>query len=156
MATQVYSSWWTGVKLAWQVPRATRSYLAKHVLCGGLTSVRVDLLSKFVGFFHGLRSSPCPEVSFMACLVGRDIRTTTARNLRLVSRESGLNPWVESSSTIKKVLSKQEDNLDIPAGDEWRLPYLSLLLEQRQAAHFYAMEDEEQRLSGLVDSHCRN
>ena len=92
----------------------------------------------------------------MACLVGRNIRTTIARNLRIVSRETGLNPWVVSSSTIKKVLSEQEDNLDIPVGDEWRLPYLALLLEQRQAAHYYTLEDEEQRICGLVDSLCKN
>ena len=89
MATQVYNSWWTGVRLAWEVPRATRGYLVQHVLCGGLTSAKVDILSRYVGFFRGLRHSPSPEVSVMACLVGKDLRTVTGRNMHLIRRESG-------------------------------------------------------------------
>lgn len=156
MAGQVFSSWWTGVKLAWDVPRATRGYLAQHVLSGGLTSVRVDILSKFVGFFQSLRTSPCPEVSFLACLVGRDVRSATAKNLRLLRRETGLDPWVDSSTTFKRALREKEDNLLVPATDEWRVSYLALLLEQRQAAHYEAMEEEEDRLSSLIDSLCIN
>ena len=135
MACQVYNSWWTSMKLAWEVPRATRRYLAQHVLSCGLSSVRVDILSKFVGFFQSLRGSPCPEVSFLASLVGRDIRSITGKNLRLVARESSLNPWVVTSSTIKKVLKEKEENILVPPDDHWRLSYLDLLLEQRQNAH---------------------
>ena len=95
------------MRLAWDVPRATRSYLAHHVLCPDLTPVKVDVLAKFVGFFKGLRASPSPEVSFMAFYVGRDLRTTTGRNLRLISNETGADPWSESPAKIKKVLAEQ-------------------------------------------------
>ena len=135
MACQVYNSWWTSMKLAWEVPRATRRYLAQQVLSCGLSSVRVDILSKFVGFFQSLRDSPCPEVSFLASLVGRDIRSITGKNLRLVARESSLNPWVVTPSTIKKVFKEKEENILVPPDDHWRLSYLDLLLEQRQNAH---------------------
>ena len=92
----------------------------------------------------------------MACLVGRDIRTTTARNLRLISSETGLDPWVDSPSTFKKVLREKDDNLVVQPSDRWRVSYLALLLEQRQAAHYGTMEAEEKRLSGLIDSLCIN
>ena len=61
----------------------------------------------------------------MACLVGRDLRTVTGRNLRLLQTESGLDPWVQTPATIKKVLREKEDSLGIPPGDEWRVPYLT-------------------------------
>ena len=92
----------------------------------------------------------------MACLVGRDVRSTTAKNLRLLRRETGLDPWVDSSTTFKRALREKEDNLLVPATDEWRVSYLALLLEQRQAAHYEAMEEEEERLSSLIDSLCIN
>ena len=144
------------MKLAWEVPRATRRYLAQQVLSCGLSSVRVDILSKFVGFFQSLRGSPCPEVSFLASLVGRDIRSITGKNLRLVARESSLNPWVVTPGTIKKVLKEKEENILVPPDDHWRLAYLDLLLEQRQNTHYLAMENEEKRLSELIDSLCIN
>jgi hypothetical protein len=89
-------------------------------------------MAKYVGFFRGLRSSPSPEVSFMANLVGRDLRTVTGRNLPFLNDESGLDPWTESPARVKSVLSKRQDQ--VPVGEEWRLPYLGKLLEQRQAA----------------------
>ena len=80
MANQVYNSWGTAVRLTWSVPRATRSYLVEQVLSPGLTSVRTDILAKYVGFFRNLRISPSHEVSFMAQLVSRDLRSVTGRN----------------------------------------------------------------------------
>ena len=154
MAQQVYNSWGTAVKLAWSVPRATHSYMVEHVLCPDLTSLRVDILSKYVGFFRSLRTSPSSEVSFMAHMVGRDLRTVTGRNLRLVQDESGLCPWQDSSGRVKKVLTSKR--VDIPAGDQWRLPYLGLLLEQRQHAHYGGHFDEEERINGLIESLCIN
>ena len=90
----------------------------------------------------------------MAYFVGRDLRTTTGRNLRLIAEESGLNPWISSSSQVKKALSEQVS--DIPEEDTWRIPYLELLLEQRQVAHYGGYEDEESRLSELINSLCIN
>ena len=104
MSEQVYNAWGIGIRLAWDVPRATRSYLVDHVLSPGVSSVRVDILSKFVGFFRALLSSTSPEVSFMAYLVGRDQRTTNGRNLRLIRDASGLDPWFNSARDVKKVL----------------------------------------------------
>ena len=54
MANQVYNAWGIGVRLSWDVPRATRSYLVHHVLSPSVTSVNVDILSRSV--IHGL---PC-------------------------------------------------------------------------------------------------
>jgi hypothetical protein len=136
------------------VPRATRTYLVEQVLCPSITSVKVDILAKYVGFFKNLRKSPSPEVSFMAHLVGRDMRTVTGRNLRLVKDETGLCPWLESSVKVKSVLAKVK--VEIPPGDHWRLGYLGLLLEQRQSAHYMGCMEEEERTNELIESLCIN
>ena len=47
----VFNAWTTAVKLTWKVPRATRSYLVQHVLNSGLTSARVDILTRYSVFF---------------------------------------------------------------------------------------------------------
>ena len=91
-ATKVFNSWNTAVKLAWCVPRSTRTYLLQHVLSAGLPSARVDILARFGNFFRSLRLSPCKEVAVMASIVGRDMRTTTGSNLKLPEESTSLDP----------------------------------------------------------------
>ena len=154
-ASQVFNSWTTGVKLAWNVPRGTRSYLVQQVLDAGITSAKVDILARYGGFFQGLRKSPSYEVTVMAGLAGRDVRTTTGGNLRLLRELSGLDPWVFGSSRLKEELVKSETR-EVPALDQWRVPYLSSLLERRQVLHYQGDIDREKELSDLVDSLCVN
>ena len=40
----------------------------------------------------------------------------------------------------------------VPVQDRWSLPYLSTLLSQSREAYTMAMEDEESRLTALIDS----
>ena len=91
-AGQVFNSWTAAIKLAWGVPRGTRTYLVQQVLAPGITSAKVDILARFGGFFRSLRKSPSHEVAVMANLVGRDMRSTTGRNLALLMDSSGLDP----------------------------------------------------------------
>ena len=50
----------------------------------------------------------------------------------------------------------QEKDVRVPDVDKWRIPYLSLLLEQRQEAHYSGMEDLKKSLSEMIDSLCIN
>ena len=49
-AERVFASWRTSCKLAWDVPRGTRSYFIHEVLAPGLTSLRNNLLLRFRTF----------------------------------------------------------------------------------------------------------
>ena len=80
-------------------------------------------MSRFVNFFRGLRTSPSPEVQIMANLTGRDIRTSTGSNLRLLEETSGLDPWLYSSTKMKDKLTKIEI-VPVPEHDAWRVTYL--------------------------------
>ena len=70
----------------------------------------------------------------MAGLAGRDVRTTTGGNLRLLGELSGLDPWVFGSSRLKEEIMKSETS-EVPPLDQWRIPYLCSLLERRQVLH---------------------
>ena len=74
-ADQVYKAWSTAVKLTWEVPRATRTFLVQKVLSSDLSSAKVDIGARFANFFKSLSVSPCHEVTVMAKLVENDIRS---------------------------------------------------------------------------------
>ena len=154
-AEQVFNAWTTAVKLSWAVPRATRTYLVQQVLSAGLTSAKVDILARFGNFFRSLRLSPCYEVAVMANLVGRDIRSITGSNIRLVQDSSGLDPWVTSPAHLKAgLIAKQQVNIE--REDMWRVKYLGTLLGQRQELHYLGYETEKLRVNELIDSLCLN
>ena len=58
----------------------------------------------------------------MARLVAKDLRTTTARNIRVLEREAGL-PWLSPAGDIRRELLKKAEV--VPNVDRWRLPYLN-------------------------------
>ena len=154
-ATQVYNSWSTAVKLTWSVPRATRTYLVQQVLSAGLTSAKVDILARYRNFFHSLRKSPCYEVAVMANIAGRDLKSTTGSNLRVVQDSSGLDPWECSSANLKLML-QQKEQVMVPSQDTWRVQYLCTLLAQMQELHYLGAEEEKAKVTKLIDSLCVN
>ena len=154
-AKQVYTAWNTAVKLAWGCPQWTRTYFLQQMLCCGHSSARVDILCRFVTFFHSLRLSACHEGQIMSRLVARDIQSVTGKNLHYILEETALNPWSSTRKRLKDALLAGEA-AQVPQQDRWRLPYLSSLLSQRREAHNLAQEDVELRLSELIDSLVKN
>ena len=106
MAKQYCNSWNTCVKLAWGLSRATHTYFLEY-LSGGLLSVKWDVLGRYARFAQSLISSPSREINILARVVTRDIRSTTARNLRLLEKETDGLTWLSSSLKIKEALSKK-------------------------------------------------
>ena len=154
-AGQLFNAWNTAIKLTWGVPRGTRTYLVQQVLAPGMTSAKVDILARFGSFFRGLRDSPSHEVAVMANLAGRDIRSTTGKNLALVRDSSGLDPWVFGSARLKEELAKHE-TVDPPPQDQWRVKYLGSLFEQRQGKYYRGDREGVTRINELIDSLCVN
>ena len=152
MAEQVYHAWNTCIKLAWQVPRGTHTYFVDRLLACGISHVKTDILARYVKFFKSLRESPSVEVSILAHIVARDVRTTTGSNLNLIHDLTAQDPWCCSSSKVKEVLEGKLAQM--PSQDAWRLPYLGKLLEQRGEQHFQMSDTSE--LTELIDSICLN
>ena len=66
---QVYTAWNTAVKLAWGCPQQT--YILQQVLNCGYSSTRMDIVGRYVKFFHSLRNSPCKEIQVLSRLLAR-------------------------------------------------------------------------------------
>ena len=154
-AKQYFNAWTTAIKLAWDCPRGTRTYLVQQVLACGGSSARVDIMARYSKFFQGLRKSPCREVSILANLIARDRRSVTGRNVNLVMENSGSNVWSDNPAKIRAGLLKA-DTVEIANEDKWRVKYLGTLLQQRQEWHYQGAVDEEEQLQTLVDSLCVN
>ena len=152
MASQMFNTWYTCIKLAWQVPHATHTYFVERLLSCGISSIRDDLLARYVTFLQSLRRSPSREVSVLVHIVGKDIRATTGNNIHLVRDLSGLDPWCSSSSLVKKVMA--EKLKPIPEQDLWRIDYLAKLLDKRGEDHHLMLDTTD--TTELIDSLCIN
>ena len=84
--SQLCNSWNICVKLAWNVPRSTHTYLVDNLLGVNHLSVKRQLLSRYIKFFKGLLKSKSCEVKLLANIVARDVRSVTGKNLRYRTR----------------------------------------------------------------------
>ena len=71
--------------------------------------------------------------------------------MKYISEESCLNPETASHGRMKTGLIAGEAG-EVPQQERWCLPCLSSLLSQRREAHNYASEEDEDRLTELIDS----
>ena len=148
----MFNAWNTCIKLAWQVPRGTHTYMVDMLLSCGISHVRNDILARYVSFLKSLRESPSQEVSVLVHLVGRDIRTTTGSNLHFIKDLSGLDPWSSSSKGVKAIMAERVKQ--VPEQDVWRIPYLGRLLEQRGELYYQMLDTTE--VTELIESLCIN
>jgi hypothetical protein len=149
--SMMVNAWRTGHKLAWDVPRACRTYMVQEVLAPHVVSLRASLLSREIGFFRSLLASPSSEVTVLALLAARDVRSNLGSNLALVRDITKLDPWVEPQGALAAALEKA-DKRDVPEQDRWRLPYLQKLLAARLQAHYAADKVEVKRIQELINS----
>ena len=112
-------------------------------------------MARFVGFFRSLRSAPSHEVRTAALLAGRDLRTVTGRNLKLVEEKSGQDPWVASPAGVRECLSTLEE-APVSELDWWRIKYLEDLFEEKQKMFYNGRDEEIIRISELINSFCVN
>ena len=112
-------------------------------------------MSRYSKFFRGLRSSPCREVSILANLVARDVRSVTGRNVKLIMVESGSNLWSDSPGAVQAGLFESE-SVTIAREDSWRVPYLGSLLQHRQEWHYRGEKEQVAQIQILIDSLCVN
>ena len=118
-------------------------------------SLRTSLLNRSVGFFRGLLASPSREVTVMALLASRDVRSSLSSNLALVRELSGLNPWMAGPAHLRAAL-EAADRVPVPQQDSWRAPLLEKLLVARLQAYYAADKAEEKRLQDLISSLVKN
>ena len=89
----------------------------------------------------------------LANLVSRDIQTTTGRNIRMVEEASGLSAWDCSAEKLRDAI-REKESVAVEVNDQWRIPYLNKLLEQRQELIYLGLEKGENRVEELINSLC--
>ena len=145
-----FKSWNTFVKLAWNVPRDTYTYIVENLLANNFSSLKKQILSRYTTFFQSLFTSASKEVRHLARIVSRDARSTVYQNVKLIEQISGLSPWDCSKCQITENILKAV----IPGNNEWRLSLLKKMLATRMENESN-MEDTE-TLSKMIDSLCNS
>ena len=143
--------WNTAKKLAWNVHRGCRSYFLDNVLTPGSLSLKTAVLTRLLGFFHSLLLSPSHETKVLAILASRDLRSNLGSNVNLVKLDTGIDPWILDKEACKSILTNKYKT-SVPLDEVWRVRYLETLVSDRLVAHYYGNDEEEQRLSNLINS----
>ena len=148
MCGQFFRTWNTCVKLSWDVPRSTHTYLVENLFGINHVSHKKQLLSRYVNFFRNLLKSTSKEVKVLANIVSRDIRSVTGKNLAYIEQEAGIDPWRATAFQVRDSVP----NSRIPPQDEWRLPLLCQYIYQRQEMKVQGEDTKE--ITQLIDSLC--
>ena len=141
----LFKSWNTCMKLIWDVPRSTFTYLVENVLASNFMSLRHQIYGRFVNYFQGLFKSSSKEVRHLVRIISRDVRSVTSKNVRLITEVSGLSPWDYSKQKIQQNLKKSP----VPNNDEWRSGLLLKLLEKRRQS-----VNKDDQLDKMIVSLC--
>ena len=106
-AGKFFRCWNRCVKLCWKVPDSMHTLFVEHLLGAGFNTLRVNVKSQYVKFFQSLLQHKSKEVALLSNIVGRDLQSTTGKNLRCIMDQTGLNPWIASSSKVKEIYNSQ-------------------------------------------------
>ena len=154
-AESIYATWRTNLKLAWDCPRATRSYLVQEVLACGQDQIKTRLLLKFKGFHDSLMTSPSKEARMMIRVAKEDIRSSTGSNIRLIEEEAGLDPCTVGTKELREAI-RRRGTVDVQIMEFWRPTYLRKLLSKRREMYYQADTDSQKEIQSLIDSLCIN
>ena len=137
------------MKLAFDVPRNTFTYLVEGFLASDMTSMRNQILSRYAGFYRKLLNSPSREVRGLARIISSDPRSTTCRNIRLLRDKTGMDqPHVYSSAKVKAALPVQS----VPEPEKWRLGLLTSLMKLRSEK--YLRVEDSKSICAMIESLC--
>ena len=142
--------WGTLTKLCWNVPRGTHRYFVPNLLSAGFSSIRTNVILRYISFYRKLLKSRSAEVALVASLAGRDLSSTTGINMAKIQAETGLNPFTARPKAVRHVLEEKEAT--VPTADLWRIPLLVKLLRQR--ADMDVNGEKLDAINNLIDSLC--
>ena len=146
---QFFKCWNTCVKLCYNVPRSTFTYLIEGYLAADVAPLRNQVLARYAGFYRGLLSSPSREIRAMTRIVSDDPRSSTCRNLRLLRQVTGLSqPHLLSNYRMKASLPVKS----VPVKESWRLGLLTALLRVRVEKNSRA--EDTSSICAMIESLC--
>ena len=148
-AEQYFKCWNTCVKLVYDIPRSTFTYLVEGFFAADQTSLRNQVLSRYSGFFRNLLNSPSREVRILARIIYSDPRSTTCVNLRYLEQLTGLSqPEHYSSYRVRAALPVKE----VPDCEKWRLGLITNLFKMKNER--YLRVEDSKSICAMLDSLC--
>ena len=148
-AEQFFKSWNTCVKLVYDVPRSTFTYLVEGFFAANHTSLRNQVLSRYPGFYRNLLGSPSREIRILARIVTNDPRSSTCANLKYLENVSNLNqPQFYSATRVKISLPVKE----VPEPERWRLGLLTSLMKVK--GEKYLRVEDTKHICAMLESLC--
>ena len=119
-------------------------------LSGQHSSLREDLLSRWVKYFQSCIHSRSPEVCTIARIAAADLRTTTGSNNQLI-RDLGLDPFSATAPMVREKIQQSE-----PIETEEQMARLGLLLEllERRGEDYFQGEEQDGEVTTLIDFLC--
>ena len=96
-------------------------------------SAKAEITGRFVSFLRSLRMAPSHKVICADLLTAQDARMTLGKNISYMERLSGQDVWAASPTLVR---SMERETVAPQPEDNWRLPFLSKLLEQREKLHW--------------------
>ena len=66
----------------------------EELLAPQVSNMKATLLSKFIGFFHSLITSPSSKVMVVDMLAARDLRSNLDKNLSMVRETTRIDPSI--------------------------------------------------------------
>ena len=142
-------SWNTNIKLAYEVPRETHTYIVENCLATEYKPVVQEMYSRFPKFLKSLKMSASSEVQHLFTVIKNDVQSTTGGNIYTIIKKTGLNPTEILPIHMRSADLKKE----VPEHENWRINLLKKYLEQRQERKGLLLETEE--LSSFIDSLCK-
>ena len=136
------------MKVAWDVPRATHTYLVDNLLSCGISNVKQQLVSRYVNFFKNLLKSHSREVKVVASIVARCARSPTGRNLMNIQVETGMDPWREEAWKVGQAVKTAE----VPGREGWSVQYLAKLIRAKKEKE--TMCESVEDIKELIESLC--
>ena len=99
-------------------------------ITSNMTSIKTDVLSRFIKFSNSLENSPSMEVRSLFRMVKEDRRSTTGNNLHHIEKLVGSCPNRMSYPTLKAKLH-EVNTMKIPDGSEQVITCIKELLDAR-------------------------
>ena len=148
-AEQLMRCWNVCVRDVWGLSRATHTATVRWLSLPH-SSLKEDLLARWVKYYQSLLNSDSPEVSTIARIAAGDARTTTGANNKLIV-ELGLNPRTATPAEVRERLRAAE-----PVETEQQMARLGLLMEllEQRGVEYYEGEEMDEELQALIDFLC--
>ena len=146
---QYFKSWNTCVKMVYEVPRNTFTYLIEGWFTSCMPSLRNQVISRYPKFYRQLTESRSKEIRFLVQIVSNDPRSTTYRNLKLLRERTNLRQ-AEYYSRRRILISLPTER--VPDTDTWRVRLLASCLKMRTEIENRVQDTE--KICAMISSLC--